>query len=174
MDKRIGYTDENNQSEGSTGQQVYSNANLAFGGEYRSKLNIFGLPLVHIAYGVDLKTGKLRVAKGIIAIGNIAIGLLAIGGLSIGGFTVGGLALGIIALAGMSFGALVAVGGLAVSIYLAAGGMAIAGEIALGGIAISLNYAFGGLAIAKHPYGGNYQDPAALEFLRSLLGDLKW
>jgi len=54
------------------------------GYEYRSQASLFGLPLVHIASGVDPSTGRPRVAKGIIAIGNIAVGGLAIGGASFG------------------------------------------------------------------------------------------
>ena len=54
--------------------------------EYKSETELFGLPLVHIAYGYDPETLRPRIAKGIIAIGNIAFGLLfAIGGLSLGG-----------------------------------------------------------------------------------------
>jgi hypothetical protein len=44
--------------------------------EYKSEAELFGLPLVHIARGIDPKTGAPRVAKGIIAIGNIAVGVL--------------------------------------------------------------------------------------------------
>src|SRR5207244_5786630 len=52
----------------------------AYGYEYRSKATLFGLPLVHIAYGMDPETGRRRVAKGIIAIGDLAIGVIALGG----------------------------------------------------------------------------------------------
>jgi len=64
-----------------------------FGYEYRSKTELFGLPLVHIASGFNPLTRRPRLAKGIIAIGNIAVGGLAVGGLSFGVVSLGGLAL---------------------------------------------------------------------------------
>lgn len=57
---------------------------LNWGFEWRTKLSIFGLPLVHIALGRNRQTGKLLVAKGIIAIGQFAIGLIAIGQFGVG------------------------------------------------------------------------------------------
>lgn len=127
--------------------------------EFRSKTEYFGLPLVHIVYGLawDPTTGKPRVAKGIIAIGPIAVGVVAIGGLAFGGLCLGGLALGLVAFAGVSVG-LLAMGGLAV------------GAVAFGGCAIGY-YALGGAALGTHPLGGNAQDPQAIEFFKGLLGD---
>ncbi len=127
------------------------------GYEYRSQASLFGLPLVHIASGLDPSTGRPRIAKGIIAIGNIAVGGLAIGGLSFGVISFGGLALGLIAL-----------GGAAIGLLLALGGMAI-GLVAIGGGAIGY-YALGGGAFGVHPLGGNVQDPQAVEFFKRFLG----
>jgi hypothetical protein len=121
--------------------------------EYRSEAEMFGLPLIHIAYGIDSATGRPRVARGIIAIGNIAIGVMAMGGLAVGGLTLGGLSLGAIALGGLTIGG-VALGGVGLGLFLA-----------LGGLAISGGYALGGLALAPHFIGGNGVDP---EFLRML------
>ena len=47
--------------------------------EYKSRISICGIPLVHIHFG----RGK-KVAKGIIALGNIAIGVISVGGLAVG------------------------------------------------------------------------------------------
>ena len=127
------------------------------GYEYMSEASLFGLPLVHIANGIDPETKRPRVAKGIIAIGNIAVGGLAIGGLSFGVISFGGLALGLIAL-----------GGAAIGLLLALGGMAI-GLVAIGGGAIGY-YALGGGAFGVHPLGGNAQDPQAIEFFKRYLG----
>jgi hypothetical protein len=49
------------------------------GYEWRSKMEIFGLPFVHIAFGKDRKTRKPPAAKGVIAIGQLAAGMNAIG-----------------------------------------------------------------------------------------------
>ena len=127
--------------------------------EYRSKRELFGLPLVHVVYGLGINpvTGRPRVAKGIIAIGNIAVGGLAIGGLSLGVLSVGGLALG-----------LAAFGGLAVGLLLALGGMAV-GLVAIGGGAFGY-YALGGGAWGAHAIGGNVQDREAVEFFKRFLG----
>jgi hypothetical protein len=130
-----------------------------FGYEYRSRIEIFRLPLVHIALGYNISalTGRLRVAKGIIAIGNVAVGVVAIGGLSIGVVSLGALALGLAAFGGVAIGLLLAVGGLAV------------GLVAIGGCAFGY-YAFGGGAWGVHRFGGNAQDPEAIEFFKRYLG----
>ncbi len=137
----------------------FAAGNRLFTYEYRSKTELFRLPLVHIVYGlgIDPLTGKFRVAKGIIAIGNIAVGGLAIGGLSFGVISLGGLALGLAALGGAAVGLLLAVGGMAV------------GLVAIGGGAIGY-YALGGGAWGPHALGGNIQDPEAVDFFKRFLG----
>ena len=129
-----------------------------WGYEYRSPTRVLGLPLVHIAQGVDPETGRVRVAKGIIAIGNIAIGVLAVGGLAFGGLSLGGLSLGLLAIGGVALGG-VSFGGLAVALFLALGGAAIAGQ-----------YAIGGLAIAPHSISGAGSDPVLVGKLQEWLG----
>lgn len=119
--------------------------------EYRSPVEIFGLPLIHIAQGINPETGAPRVARGIIAIGSLAIGVVAIGGLAVGVFALGGLALGVAVF-----------GGVALGLAAAFGGMALGGYLAIGGVAISLVYALGGLALAPHALGGNRLDPEML------------
>jgi hypothetical protein len=54
-----------------------------WGYEYKSEQKLFGLPLVHIAFGRDTN-GKLRVAKGFIAIGQFAIGGITIAQFGVG------------------------------------------------------------------------------------------
>src|SRR5436190_10475131 len=128
-------------------EKLPANLQRAFGYEYRSKTEIFGLPLVHIAMGVDLRTGKKRVAKGIIAIGDMAKGVFAFGGLAMGVFAFGGLSIGVISLGGFALG-LVTFGGFALGLLFAYGGFAIA-PIALGGMALGY-YAAGGAAYGVH------------------------
>ena len=133
---------------------LYSGYGYGLNYEYKSDLELFGWPLIHIAQGINLETGRPRIARGVIAIGNIAIGGLAIGGFAAGGIALGGLGFGVLALGGLSIG-----------ILAAAGGLAVGGAFAIGGGAISLMYAIGGLALAPHFIGGNGIDP---EFLRLL------
>lgn len=50
------------------------------GFEYKSKASVFGLPLVHVKFGVG--NGKVRLrdaAWGIIAVGNLAFGVVSVG-----------------------------------------------------------------------------------------------
>jgi serine/threonine-protein kinase len=137
------------------------------GYEYRSQFTILGLPLVHVAFGQDLATGRRRVAKGIIAVGDRAYGVLAVGTSAVGVLAIGAFSLGLIAVGALALGPLLALGGMAVG-GMAIGGMA-AGPIAIGGMAVGY-YALGGGVGGMHGYGGNIQDPQALEFFRHIFG----
>lgn len=125
--------------------------------EYKSKLKLFGLPLVHINVGALYP----YCAKGIIAIGNLAKGVFALGGGAIGVVAIGGGAIGVVSLGGLALG-LLAIGGFAVGI-VALGGGALGTHIALGGGAISNYIAMGGGAISRHiAVGGAAHAPVAL------------
>jgi Protein kinase domain len=66
----------------------------ARGRDYRTRQTLFGLPLMHVAWGIDLGTGRPRIAKGILAVGPAAFGVIAVGfsawGLFPCGFVAGG------------------------------------------------------------------------------------
>ena len=132
-------------------QIVVGYPGIYWGYEYRSKSELFGWPLIHIAQGLDPETGLPRVAKGIIAFGSIAIGVLAVGGVAMGGFVIGGMGLGLFALGGIALGG-IAMGGIALALYLA-----------VGGLATSTMYAIGGLALAPRTISPLGADP---EFVR--------
>lgn len=133
----------------------------AFGKEFKSKATLFGIPLVHICFGIDPVTGRKKIAKGIIAIGDVAIGVFSAGGCAMGGLTMGGMSLGLFSLGGMAVGLLLAVGGCAVGGF-AWGGCAV-GAVALGGMAVGV-YAFGGGAFGLHTLSGLGRDPKAVAF----------
>ena len=116
--------------------------------EYISKKKLFGIPLIHIHFGLGLYR-----AKGIIAIGNIATGVVSIGFLSIGLLSLGLLSFALISLGCFSLGVLLSFGSIAIG-CLAFGGVAI-GIFALGGLSIGL-YSIGGCAIAKNIAFGGY------------------
>lgn len=103
-----------------------------YGYEYRSKTEVFGWPLVHVCHGIDPRTGRQRVAKGVIAIGGVAVGGFAFGGVAFGVFTFGGASVGLMSFGGAAVGLLVAIGGAAVGLGLSFGGLAI-GTVAIGG-----------------------------------------
>jgi hypothetical protein len=143
-------------------------ARRVLGREYRSEATLFGLPLVHVATGIDPQTGRKRVAKGILAVGDVAVGVFALGGVAFGGVTFGGVALGLVSLGGLALGLLLALGGAAVG-GVAVGGGAV-GLVAVGGGAFGY-YALGGGAGGVHVLGANVQDPQAVEFFRQWLGE---
>jgi hypothetical protein len=129
------------------------------GFEYRSRTSIGGWPLIHVCAGIDPRTMRPRIAKGVVAIGNLAVGGIAIGGLAFGLVTVGGLSLGM----------LLALGGAAVGVGISVGGLAV-GSVAIGGAAVGFVYAIGGGALGPAIIDGRRCDPAALEFGRRWLG----
>ena len=97
------------------------------GFEWKSRTRIFGIPLVHVAFGRDRKR-RLRVAKGFIAIGQFAIGAITIAQFGVGiifglgqfmfGLTaVGQIALAVIFGAGQVATGLVAIGQIVVAVY---------------------------------------------------------
>lgn len=124
------------------------------GFEYRTKLELFGWPLVHITRGYNPLTGKRRVSKGVIAIGEIAVGGLALGGFALGGIAVGGMGVGVIALGGLAVGA------------FSAGGIAFGLAAAAGGLAYSLSYAIGALAYAPHTISPMNEDAELMNLLK--------
>jgi RNA polymerase sigma factor (sigma-70 family) len=137
---------------------------------YRSRLTLFGLPLLHINVSDPLPKGQCQVgvargwialgddARGILlAVGGQARGLIAIGGIAIGGFCFGGIAIGVIAIGGLAVGVLgigglgvgiVGLGGLAIG-WQAGGGGAVAWDVAVGGGAVAWHAAYGGGAWAQ-------------------------
>jgi RNA polymerase sigma factor (sigma-70 family) len=124
--------------------------------EYRSKLALFDLPLVHIRLRGGLERGPVKawIAAGDSAIGVIfAFGGLAIAPISFGGFAVGllalgGFAIGLVTFGGFSLGPW-AIGGMVVG-GQAFGGCAIAWLGAQGGMAVAHDFALGGVALARH------------------------
>jgi hypothetical protein len=146
----------------------------ASGYEYRSRRTLWGLPLVHIATGLDPRTGRQRLAKGIIAIGDRALGVVAMGGAAYGGIALGGLAIGVFALGGLALGLLLALGGGAIGGIAFGGGAA--GGVAFGGGAAGY-IAYGGEAAGYYAKGADAHgvyvesmtrgDPEAVEFFKS-------
>src|SRR5580765_2154614 len=99
--------------------------------EYRSRLKVFGLPLVHIVRGIDPSSGRRPTAVGVIAVGQVAVGLVAVGQVAVGAISLGQASIGL----GWGIG------------QLAFGTMA-AGQVAAG-----LLGAVGQLAFAPHALG---------------------
>ncbi len=147
---------------------------IAGGKRFRSKSQVFGMPVVHIAIGPSV-TERRGKARGFIAIGDDALGVLAIGGAARGVLAIGGAAIGVFSLGGASVGLGAAAGGWAIG-GLAAGGGALgglvwgggaAGYAAEGGGAAGV-YARGGGVFARHAITPTTQDPAAVTRFKEL------
>ncbi len=110
------------------------------GRDYRTKQSLFGLPLAHVAWGVDPVTRRPRVAKGWIAIGSRAKGLAAVGLEAYGLIAVGLIAGGIFPTGLLAFGVL--------SVGLVAYGI-----ISTGLLAIALVQAVGLVSLGYHSVG---------------------
>jgi tRNA A-37 threonylcarbamoyl transferase component Bud32 len=137
----------------------------ALGFEYKSKANLVGLPLIHVAYGTDIRTGKKRVACGVFAFGDIAKGVFAFGGVAFGLMAFGGVAIGVVAMGGLGLG-LLALSGLGIGLLGSYSGVSIA-PVAMGGLAVGW-YAMGGMVFGKYVAGGNATTPEGMEFFRHL------
>lgn len=99
------------------------------GRDWKSRTRVFGIPLVHVAYGRD-NQGGLRVAKGIIAVGQFGVGLITIAQFGVGIlFGVGQFIFGLTALAQFAGALLVGVGQLATGVL--AVGQVVAGIFGL-------------------------------------------
>ena len=128
------------------------------GYEYRSKANVFGLPLLHVAIGVNPATGRKRSARGIIALGNAPRGIIAFGDVAVGVVACGIFGYGVISMSILAVG-VVALGSVAAGLWLAMGGVAMA-PVAIGG-AVMGYYANGALAWGKHISIPGFSDPLA-------------
>lgn len=93
--------------------------------EYRSPIRIAGWPLLHVAFGKDEITGKMKRARGVVAIGNMAVGGIALGVMTRGLITFGVLSIGLFSTGVLGVG-LVSLGVFGLSPLCAAGVMSVA------------------------------------------------
>ena len=127
-------------SQGGPAANAGATPNSSPGRDYRTKQSLFGLPLAHVAWGVDPVTHRPRVAKGWIAVGSKAKGLLAVGLEAYGLMAVGLIAGGIFPVGLLAFGVL--------SVGLVAYGI-----VSTGLLAIALIHAVGLVALGNHSVG---------------------
>src|SRR6478609_3283513 len=120
--------------------------------EYRSRLKVFGLPLVHVVRGIDPSSGRRPTAVGIIAIGQVAVGVVAIGQVAIGGISLGQAAIGLgWGIGQLAFG-LMAAGQVAAGLLGAAGQLAVAphalGMVTDTGLFVAIGWLMTGILLA--------------------------
>jgi RNA polymerase sigma factor (sigma-70 family) len=115
--------------------------------EYRSRTELFGLPLVHVRIGDRFSVLRKPVTAWI-AMGESAIGgLFAMGACAIAPVSIGGLSLGLLSLGGLAVGG-VALGGIALGVWPLFGGLIIGWQAFNGCFAIGWNAAVGAFALA--------------------------
>jgi len=129
--------------------------------EYRSRTTLFGLPLLHMAIGVNPATGRKRNAKGIIALGSAPRGVIAFGDVAVGVVACGIVSFGVVSISVLAVGVF-ALGSAAVGLLAAVGGLALA-PVAMGGAAFGY-YASGSIAAGIHAIGSGGSDPLAAKF----------
>lgn len=105
--------------------------------EYRSRLKIGRLPLVHVVSGIDPSTGRRPPAVGVVAVGQVAVGVVAIGQVAIGGISIGQAAVAL----GWGVGQLA--WGMLAAGQVAAGLLGAVGQVALGPHAVGMVHADG-------------------------------
>lgn len=119
--------------------------------EYKSKISIFNLPLLHIKYR-KTRNAKIARAKGIIAIGEIATGvLLGFGAISCGIFSFGILSIGLLLSVGiLSIGSF-SFGCISIGLY-SIGAIAIGLET-IGAVSLAKDVSFGAVSKAETAIG---------------------
>jgi hypothetical protein len=105
--------------------------------EYRSRLRIGRLPLVHVVSGIDPSTGRRPAAIGVFAVGQVAVGIVAVGQVAIGAISIGQAAIAL----GWGVGQLA--WGLLAAGQVAAGLLGSIGQVAFGPGAIGMVHASG-------------------------------
>ena len=136
--------------------------------EFKTYLNVGGLPLVHYTQGICPQTGRRITAHGIIAVGRVASGVIAIGQFAIGLIAIGQLSIGLLfAMGQASFGAL-CLGQLAAGLFFGAGQFA-TGQIAIGQFAFGVNV-LAQIGFGKHVIDVYGIDPVAKSFFLCLIG----
>jgi hypothetical protein len=100
--------------------------------EYRSRLRVGRLPLVHVVRGIDPSTGRRPPAVGIIAVGQVAVGLIAVGQVALGAISIGQASIG------LGWGIGQAACGLVAAGQVAAGLLGSVGQVALGPHALGM------------------------------------
>ena len=126
------------------------------GFEWKTRMQILGLPLIHVAAGRDRKTGKLLVAKGIIAVGQFGYGLITIAQFGVGFlFAIGQCVVGAVAIGQVAIGISFGLGQLAT-------GLTAIGQIAIG------RHVLCQAGLGKFVWSARTQDPEAVKYFTDL------
>ena len=95
--------------------------------------------MIHINIGLNPKTGRPPVAKGVVAIGNIAFGVVSIGVAAFGVVTLAVLGIGVVSLANIATG-IIALGAVALGYEYALGAAVLSAKSAIGVVGVDLHF----------------------------------
>jgi hypothetical protein len=127
-----------------------------WGFAWRTRAELFGWPLIHVAFGRDGRTGKLRVARGIVAVGQFGFGLITFAQAGVGLlFGFGQAVAGLFVIAQLAIGYYFAVGQFAV-------GLTVIGQFALG------KYVLAQIGAGAHVWSTRARDPEAVRHFTAL------
>ena len=132
-----------------------------WGYQLKSRTEILGFPLLHIAFGRDRDTGRLLVARGVIAIGQFGIGLVTIAQFGIG------LLFGF----GQFVGGIFAVGQFALGLAFGLGQFA-TGMTAIGQFAFGI-YVLAQIGFGEHVWSTKIKDPEAVDYFTNLWDQIR-
>lgn len=134
---------------------------LCKGFVWKSKVEILGLPLIHIALGRDKTTGKLLVARGVIAIGQFAVGFI----------TIAQFGVGILFSFGQFVAGFIALGQVALAVYFGIGQI-VTGFTAIGQVAFG-KYVFAQIGYGQYLWTAKILNPQAVEYFKALVNSVK-
>jgi hypothetical protein len=143
---------------------------------WRTQAEIFGWPLVHCVRGIDPRTGKRLVAKGIVAIGEIAVGVIACGGVALGGLAFGGVSVGLLSAGGLAIGLLMSAGAVAVGPSpFGAAVLAVAeGSFWFNAVRLALLFIVIRLLIRRKRFRKRYGDDGGAVSVWAIVGAREW
>jgi hypothetical protein len=129
------------------------------GVDWKTGATIFGIPLIHVAFGRD-PNGKLRVAKGVVAIGQFGVGLVTFAQFGVGFvFGFGQFMFGLTCIAQFALSIVAGVGQIAT-------GFAAVGQFAVG------VYGLAQVGWAKYLWSPAHTDMEAVAFFHSVYDKL--
>lgn len=134
--------------------------------EFKSHATMFGLPILHITWGLNPETMRRITAKGIIAIGRFAVGGLAIGQVSAGLIAIGQLGIGCFVGVGQATTGVFALGQLAIGVAVGIGQLT-CGVMAMGQVAVG-KYVLAQIGLGEHVWDMRGADVQAKQFFHQL------
>lgn len=134
--------------------------------EFRSHMEMFGLPLIHYTRGVCPETGRRVVARGVIGIGRMATGIIAVGQVSAGVIAFGQAGIGLLFCLAQASAGLYSLGQVALGLIFGIGQFA-TGSTAIGQLAVG-HYVMAQVGFGTHLWTPGHADAIAVRHFQEL------